>query len=135
MRTLIADAFRWSDWQAIIREHGITIDRPQGEPHPNYPHILYPIDYGYINDTIAPDGGGVDVFVGTASNGLVALLRTTDYRRGDEEVKLIYNCTPREIYTAHGFINFDRSLLRGALVMRHPMEQLWASPAEAATPP
>jgi inorganic pyrophosphatase len=135
MRTLIADAFRWTEWEATIREHGLTIDRPEGQPHPDYPHIIYPIDYGYINDTRAPDGGGIDVFVGTSSNGLVGLMRTTDYRRGDEEVKLIYNCTPREIYTAHGFINFDRSLLKGTLVMRYPMEELWAELSGAAASP
>lgn len=125
MYNWIAVHFNWSRWEALIRRHGITIDRPQGQPHPDYPTILYPIDYGYINNTIAPDGQEVDVFAGHGQNGLVALLRTTDYRRGDREVKLLYNCTPRDIYMVHGFINYDRSLLKGALVMRQPMHMLW----------
>lgn len=130
LRTLIADHFDWAGWEALIQQHGITIDRPQGSAHPDYPRILYPLDYGYVNGTVATDGHEVDVFVGTASNGLVATILTHDHRRGDREFKLLYNCTPREIYLAHGFINYDRFLLEGVLVPRQPMRALWTREQE-----
>ena len=67
----------------------------------------------------------MDVFVGSANNGLVGLLMTIDHGRGDREVKLLYNCTPEEIYLANGFINFDRTRMEGTLVLRRPLQELW----------
>ena len=64
------------------------------------------------------------MFVGSAHNGLVGLLLTSDFRKGDREVKLLCDCTPEEIYLANGFINFDRTLMEGTLVLRHPLHTL-----------
>ena len=116
--------FDWADWDARVRTNGITVDRPQGAPHPRFPEIIYPLNYGYVNETLGSDGDEVDVFVGSAENGLVALLLTNDFRKGDREVKLLYNCTPEEIYLANGFVNFDRTLMEGTLILRRPMSDL-----------
>lgn len=116
----------WQYWQNLIEKNGITIDRPYHTSHPNYPEIIYPIDYGYINNTIGEDGVEVDIFVGETNNGLVGVLATVDYRKKDKELKFIYNCDPTEIYTINGFINFDRTLMEGKLILRQPMYQLWA---------
>jgi inorganic pyrophosphatase len=117
--------FRWSDWAALLHERGATIERPYGSSHPDFPSIIYPIDYGYLPGTLGTDGHAVDVFVGSADTGLVGMLLTTDHRRGDREAKLLWNCSPEEVYLTHGFVNFDRSLMEGALVLRYPMADLW----------
>ncbi len=129
LRDLTADHFPWERWEDLVRHRGTVIDRSLGSRHPDHPSIIYPIDYGFVPDTVASDGHAVDIFVGTARNGLVAVILTVDYRKGDREFKLLYNCTPQEIYLVNGFINFDRRLMRGELVLRRPMEELWARPA------
>lgn len=121
----MAGRFDWDGWEALIEENGLTIDRPYRSRHPDFPEIVYPMNYGYVNHTVGSDGHEVDVFVGSAHNGLVGLLLTTDHRRGDREVKLLYHCTPEEIYLAHGFINFDRARMEGTLVLRRPMHDIW----------
>ena len=40
----------------------VIIDRPKGSKHPSY-HFRYPINYGYIPDTIAADGEEIDAYV------------------------------------------------------------------------
>lgn len=120
------DRIDWVGWDAIIRERGITIDRPRGATHPDWPEIVYPIDYGFINGTKASDGHEVDIFVGTAETGLVAAVFTRDHRKRDRECKFLVDCTPEEIYLVNGFLNFDRMLMDGALVMRWPMHELRA---------
>lgn len=40
-----------------------TIDRPLGSFHPNHPDIYYPVNYGYVEGIIAPDGEEQDVYV------------------------------------------------------------------------
>ncbi len=122
---LVPQYFQWVNWEALIQKNGITIDRPFASPHPEHPSIIYPINYGFINDTMSTDGQEIDIFWGSANNKLVALIETADFRKGDREIKLIYNCTPAEIYLVHGFINYAPTLMQGKLVMRKPMAEIW----------
>lgn len=39
------------------------IDRPIGSQHPSNPNIIYPINYGYIENVFAGDGEEQDVYV------------------------------------------------------------------------
>lgn len=41
----------------------VTMDRPLGSTHPNYPDMVYPINYGYVEGIIAPDGEEQDAYV------------------------------------------------------------------------
>jgi len=125
LRPLVHDHLQWASWERCICKNGITIERPRASSHPDYPSVVYPLDYGFVNNTLGTDGDGLDVFVGRGTTGLVGALLTTDHRRRDREVKLLYDCTPTEIYTAHGFINYDRTLLTGVLVLRQDMSALW----------
>lgn len=40
----------------------IHIDRPMGSLHPRH-GFLYPLNYGYVPDTLAPDGDNLDAYV------------------------------------------------------------------------
>ena len=124
LRAVLQEHLDWPRWTALLQERGYRIDRARGSHHPTYPDIVYPIDYGYIPDTLGTEGDELDVFVGSASTGLVGAIFTTDYRRGDRECKLLYNTTPEEVYLVNGFINFDRALMEGTLVLRVSMSEL-----------
>jgi len=93
---------------------------------------VYPIDYGFVNETKSSDGQEVDIFVGSAANGLIAAIFTVDRRKKDRECKLIHNCTPEEIYLINGFINFSPSMMSGSLLMRFPMKDIYAGNPEIA---
>ena len=41
----------------------VIIDRPLGSHHPKYKDIIYPINYGYIDGIMAPDGEEQDAYV------------------------------------------------------------------------
>ena len=41
----------------------VTVDRPLGSFHPEYKDMLYPINYGYIEGIIAPDGEEQDAYI------------------------------------------------------------------------
>jgi inorganic pyrophosphatase len=125
MRNLIEQRLDWQRWANLILTNGISIDRPRGSRHPDHPSIIYPIDYGFIAGTVSTDGHEIDVFRGTASTGLVGTIISTDHRKADTEFKLMYNCDAAEIYLVNGFINFDRRLMEGELVLRWTMEDIW----------
>lgn len=41
----------------------VTVDRPIGSCHPEYPDMIYPINYGYVRGIIAPDGEEQDAYI------------------------------------------------------------------------
>lgn len=41
----------------------VIVDRPLGSCHPKYKDMYYPINYGYIEGNIAPDGEEQDAYI------------------------------------------------------------------------
>ena len=41
----------------------VTVDRPLGSFHPKHPDLYYPVNYGYINGVMAPDGEEHDAYI------------------------------------------------------------------------
>lgn len=63
----------------------VIVDRPLGTYHPKYKDIYYPINYGYIEGIIAPDGEeqdayilGVDVPVKEFVGKIIAIIHRVD---------------------------------------------------------
>jgi inorganic pyrophosphatase len=94
-------------WQTMVElgEAGfVVLDRPRGSAHPRYPDMIYPLDYGYIENTSAADGGGIDVWIGSQSEKtLTGILCTFDRLKRDAEIKLLIGCTCKDIETIQVF--------------------------------
>ena len=41
----------------------VTVDRPLGSYHPQYPDLYYPINYGYVEGIPAPDSEDQDAYI------------------------------------------------------------------------
>ena len=41
----------------------VTVDRPLGSAHPEWPEMIYPANYGYIAGIMAPDGEEQDAYI------------------------------------------------------------------------
>ncbi len=41
----------------------VTVDRPLGSYHPQHPSMYYPVNYGYIEGTMAADGEEQDAYI------------------------------------------------------------------------
>ncbi len=41
----------------------VTVDRPLGSAHPNFPDLVYPVNYGYVPGVSAPDGDWQDAYI------------------------------------------------------------------------
>jgi len=95
----------WSRLETIIKENQILIDRNKGSAHPRYHSIIYPLDYGYVENTTSMDRGGIDVFIGTEGNNRIqGILTTIDSKKMDSEIKILYNCTEEEMNIARDFL-------------------------------
>ncbi len=61
------------------------IDRPPGSTHPRYPNMIYPINYGYVEDAYAEDGEkpdvyllGIDISVSEFTDRVITIYRRID---------------------------------------------------------
>lgn len=89
----------------LLAENELRIDRAAGSAHPRYPEMTYPLDYGFIKDTAAGDGDGIDVFRGSASGrGVVATAFTVDIGKRDLEAKVLVDCSDEEIDVVVAFL-------------------------------
>ena len=41
----------------------VKVDRPMGSYHPEHPNMYYPVNYGYIEGTMAADGEEEDAYI------------------------------------------------------------------------
>ena len=41
----------------------VLVDRPLGSAHPEYPELIYPVNYGYIPGIMAADGEEQDAYI------------------------------------------------------------------------
>ena len=99
----------WTAVDDLVATSEIVIDRPKGSRHPKIPEAVYPFDYGYLEGTVAADGAGIDVWVGSigpaAATGVVC---TIDSSKRDAELKLLLGCTHDEGVDILSFLNKGR---------------------------
>jgi inorganic pyrophosphatase len=91
------DTAFWQNLESLIEKNGITVERPKNSAHPRYPDYIYPVDYGYINNTRSNDGAEIDVWIGAGDETKVTgLLATMDPEKGDAEIKVLIGCDASE---------------------------------------
>lgn len=112
------DAGFWAALDQLMASSRVVIDRPKGTAHPRYPDMIYPLDYGYLADTTAMDGGGIDVWAGSdPARGLDAIMVTVDLVKRDSEIKLLIGCTEEEKQLVWHQHNNSESM-KGILIRR-----------------
>ena len=100
----------------------VTVDRPLGSAHPDYPDMIYPVNYGYIAGIIAPDGEkqdayilGVDQPVEQFTGRIIAIVRRSD----DVEEKWVV-CPQEQTFTKQEIaemIRFQEQYFQSEILM------------------
>lgn len=108
----------WQVLDTLIETSNIKIDRPKGSAHPRYTHLIYPLDYGYLDNTTGGDGDGIDVWLGSLpGQKFDAVICTADKHKRDSEIKILLGCTPKEKETIITFLNSNEM---GAMLIDRP---------------
>jgi inorganic pyrophosphatase len=92
-----------SSWQSIAQSlltNLNIIDRPNGPSHPRYGEMIYPLDYGYIENITSSAGGGIDVW-----------LRSLNMVRDHQSAKTLTGilCTFDTLYISNPMVDNDLS--------------------------
>lgn len=98
----------------------VTIDRPLGAAHPEHGY-LYPVNYGFIAGTRAPDGDELDAYVlgeekpiDEFTGKCIAII----HRTNDDDDKLIV-CNPAIDFTdeqIHKMTNFQEQWFESEII-------------------
>lgn len=108
----------WRTFDDLIATSEVKIDRPRGATHPRYPGEVYPLDYGYLAETRANDGAGIDVWIGTLPDRrLTGIVCTADLKKRDAEIKCLLGCTEAE---AEMIVAFHRTGGMAAMYIARP---------------
>jgi len=107
----------WDALDKLVAGSEMVIDRPKGSAHPRYPGFIYQVDYGYLKDTSAMDGAGIDVWVGSGEKVVDAIMCIVDLTKKDSEIKILIGCTEEEkaiIFETHN----ETPSMKGILIRR-----------------
>ena len=109
----------WAALDTLVAQSEIVIDHPKDSAHPRYPSFIYPIDYGYLKNTSAMDGGGIDVWIGTDPERKIdAIMCIVDLMKRDSEIKILIGCNEEEkslVYRTHN----ESEFMKGVMVRRY----------------
>ncbi|MCK5130425.1 MAG: inorganic pyrophosphatase [Clostridiales bacterium] len=112
------DPLFWQTMEQLIEKSKLVIDRCKDTPHSRYPDFIYPVDYGYLQNTQSMDGNGIDVWYGTLEDKrLDSIICTVDVFKNDSEIKLLIGCTDLEkekIYKLHN----QNKYMKGIFIQR-----------------
>lgn len=127
MQQLENNVYFWQKLDTLLLSSSCTIDRPKGAKHPKYPNMIYPVDYGFLADTIASDETPINVFKGSRKTFQVeAIAVSADILKKDCVVKLLVGCTEEEIADILHFLN-QTEFQKAILVRRGTQSPSWAS--------
>ena len=94
----------WQTLTELIQTNSMILDRPKGSVHPRYDDLIYPLDYGYLENTCAGDGDGIDIWIGSLNKKtLTGILCTFDRLKRDAEIKLLIDCTLEDVQIIQDF--------------------------------
>jgi len=99
----LGDAF-WEALDRLLAISRLVVDRAAASSHPHYPDLIYPLDYGYLQDTQSMDGDGINVWIGSDRNaGVTGVVVTVDLTKRDAEIKILLDCTSEQMERIHVF--------------------------------
>lgn len=111
----------WRELDHLAQTCELIVDRPAGQSHPNFPELIYPYDYGYLQGTSGGDGSEIDVWLGRSrSLGVTAVACTVDPYKRDAELKVFLGCTLQELEEISRFLRVDAELPHLVIRRREP---------------
>lgn len=123
---LANNVYFWQKLDTLILSSEIVIDYPAGSSNKDYPNRIYPVDSGYLKDTVAADSIPVPCYRGSSKNAkATGLIVQTDILARDCFAKLLIGCTQEECATILKFIN-STEFQKAIMVFRGDETPSWA---------
>lgn len=115
MSEFLNNAYFWQKIDTLFYSSHMEVVSKKGATHQRYKNLVYPLDYGYLTDTLSESGHGIAVFLGTSGvESVSTMVIAADILKKDVEIKLLVGCTPEEELAVLEFLNqtdFQKTIL------------------------
>ncbi len=126
MKEFENNALFWQKVDTLVLSSSMKIDRPKGTSHYKYSNLVYPVDYGYLSDSMATESSLIDIYWGESrSNDVNGIVISADILKKDCVVKLLVGCTDQEMLDVLEFLN-QTDFQKAILVKRGDYVPDWA---------
>ena len=107
------NAYFWQKVDTIFLSSNVNIIRHKGEVHPQFKNLIYPTEYGHLDET--GNGNPISVYMGTKNHSeITGLIVAADILQKPIDVKLLLGCTEEEVNDVLHFLNqtdFQKTVL------------------------
>ncbi|WP_346670661.1 Inorganic pyrophosphatase [Faecalicoccus acidiformans] len=127
MEQLENNAYFWQKMDTLLLSSTCKIAHEKGSAHPKYPNLIYPVDYGYLQDTVGTDSQPIHVYKGSLkAQNVDAIVVSADILKKDCEVKLLIGCNEDEKLKILEFLN-QTQFQKAILIQRGNQIPSWAN--------
>lgn len=99
------NAYFWQKLNTFYLSSEMKITRRKGDRHPEFANLIYPVDYGHLEDTNG-NPEGVSVYFGSGSHySITGLVVAADILKKTLDVKILAGCTEEEEKMVLRFLN------------------------------
>lgn len=126
MKEIENNAFFWQKLDTLYVSSTIGLEFKKGSNHPIYEKLIYPVDYGIIEDAHNFGNIKMGVFKGANdSHSVDAIAVNIDTLQRDSDIKLLVGCNEDEIFRIMQFLN-ETDFQKSILVRRSDEVSPWA---------
>lgn len=127
MKEVENNALFWQKLDTLYVSSTMGIEFKQGSVHPVYQKLVYPVDYGIIEDVHNYGDIKMGVFKGSLDSHCVdAIAVNIDTLQRDSDIKLLVGCNEDETFRIMQFLN-ETDFQKSILVRRSEEVSSWAS--------
>ncbi len=118
------NAYFWQKVDTVFLSSHVNIIRHKGETHPQFKNLVYPTEYGHLEET--GNGDPISVYMGTKNHSeITGLVIAADILQKTIDVKILVGCTEDEENEVLHFLN-QTDFQKTVLIRRGNEMPAWA---------
>lgn len=126
MEQIMNNAYFWQKLDTLILSLDYKLIRSQGDIHPQYPNLVYPMEYGYLTDPDKEDSIVTRAFRGSLPNKRCdAIIVGIDILQKGMDIKCLIGCSEQEQMACLEFLN-QTAFQKTVLIRRNEYVPQWA---------
>lgn len=126
MEQMLNNAYFWQKLDTLILSLDYNMKRVKGDVHPEYPNLVYPIEYGYLVDPDHDHRVVTKLFKGSMGmRRCDAIIVGVDILQKGMDIKCLVGCTDHEQVQILEFLN-QTAFQKTVLIRRNEDVPSWA---------
>lgn len=106
MNNYANNAYFWQKVDTLFLSGNLKKIKKKGEVHDTFKNLVFPTDYGRLEDLVSHTGGGIPVYMGSGNrNKITGLIVAADILTKELDVKILVGCNDEETEEVLRYLN------------------------------